>query len=70
MEKFDYSSLIILVLIGLAVFLILREFWCWYYKINTMVRLQRSILETLLKMYEQNGGAINWDAVKEILGKK
>ena len=61
---------IIGVLIGFAIvvliFIVLRELFCWYWKINKLVRIQQEILRTLLKTYEQNGGKVNWDAVKSI----
>ena len=37
------GSLVIIALISIVVFLILREFWCWYWKINAIVDLLRQI---------------------------
>ncbi len=38
---------VFVLLILLVVFLILREFWCWYWKINQMVRLLREVRDLL-----------------------
>lgn len=42
--------IIIAIVISIAVFLILREFICWYWKINERVSLLEDILEELKKM--------------------
>ena len=42
--------IIIAIVIIIAVFLILREFVCWYWKINERVSLLEDILEELKKM--------------------
>ena len=55
--------------ISLIVLLLLREVSCWYFKINKQIKLQQLMLETMLRIVEQNGGSINWEEVKEILGK-
>lgn len=56
--------------ISIIVFVLLREFFCWYIKINKQIRIQQLMLETMLKLVEQNGGNVNWEEVNEILGKK
>jgi hypothetical protein len=33
--------------IALVFFLVIREFWCWYFKINRVVRLLESIEASL-----------------------
>ncbi len=33
--------------IALLIFLLLREFWCWYWKINKLVSLQKDTNELL-----------------------
>jgi len=50
------SGLAILV----VVFLVLREFWCWYWKINRVVALLESIDESLkqlpaVRQYDDDG---------------
>jgi len=45
------SGLVFILGISLLIFLLLREFWCWYWKINKIVSLQREtneLLRTLL----------------------
>jgi hypothetical protein len=37
------TLLIVLFMIGILIFLILREFWCWYWKINKRTVLLESI---------------------------
>ena len=60
----------ILVLVSsLLVFLALREVVCWYLKINKQIKIQQAMLETMLKIFEQNGGSVNWDIVKDLTGK-
>lgn len=56
--------------ISIIVFVLLREFFCWYIKINKQIKIQQLMLETMLKLVEQNGGNVNWEEVNEILGKK
>jgi hypothetical protein len=38
---------IIIVIIAIVVFLLLREFWCWYMKINEMVNNQRELVDVM-----------------------
>ena len=45
-------EIIVLIGIGVIVFLSLREFWCWYFKINEQTRLTK-------KLVEQRDGDIN-----------
>jgi hypothetical protein len=53
------TSLLILVIVlfvAFVVFLILREFFCWYWKINERVRLQtRQVNLTILLIKELKG---------------
>ena len=60
---------ILALVITLLVFLALREVACWYFKINKQIKIQQAMLETMLKIFEQNGGNVNWDTVKELTGK-
>jgi hypothetical protein len=58
----DQTIFIIKILLAaIFVFIITRELICWYYKINKRIELQEKMLETLLKIYEQNGGEVDWD---------
>ena len=63
------TLIIALIAIGILTFLAIREVICWYYKINKQIELQQTILETLLKIYEQNGGDVNWEAVRKTINK-
>jgi len=46
------------ILIGLGIlfliFLLLREFWCWYWKINKRISLQKDTNELLEKLLSQS----------------
>ena len=39
----DYSLIIVLITISILVFIVCREFVCWYFKINERVELLKSI---------------------------
>lgn len=41
------SYIIVIVLISIVIFLITREFWCWYWKINEIRDLLKSINQKL-----------------------
>ncbi len=41
------AFVIIGIVIGIGVFILLREFWCWYFKINKKIDLLGKILERL-----------------------
>ena len=45
----------------------LRELVCWYWKINQIVKIQQAMLEATLKIYEQNGGKVNWNEVNKVI---
>ncbi|MHC1778463.1 MAG: hypothetical protein AB9834_23880 [Lentimicrobium sp.] len=60
---------IVIAIIAITVFLSLREFTCWYFKINKQIALQQAMLETFLKMYERDGGEVNWESVNKTLLK-
>ena len=69
MEERDIWVLVlvpIVLAVLIAIILLLREVVCWYFKINLQVKLQRKVLETMLKIYEQNGGEVNWEDVNKI----
>ena len=61
---------LILAIVSILLFFIMREVACWYFKINQQIKIQQAMLETMLKIVEQNGGEVNWESVKEIIGKK
>jgi hypothetical protein len=46
--------IIIFIAISVAVFLITREFWCWYWKINQKLRTLESIDRRLEDLQRQN----------------
>ena len=58
---------IFILAITIGVFLLIREVVCWYFKINERVRIQKITLETMLKLYEQNGGNVDWDEANRII---
>lgn len=59
MENF-FISLIIIVII----FLITREFWCWYFKINKVAGLLEQQLEEQKKSNQLLRSALNKEASK------
>jgi len=65
------TEFLIPLVLGLAVFaiafLVLREFFCWYFKINQLIRIQKINTETQLKIYEQNGGKVDWDKANKAI---
>jgi hypothetical protein len=58
-------------LIGITIVVLIiwaiRELLCWYWKINQIVKIQQAMLEATLKIYEQNGGKVNWDEVNNVI---
>lgn len=38
--------------LSIAIFTIIREFICWYFKVNERVQLQKDVLTELMKMNE------------------
>lgn len=34
-------QIIFIVVFGVVIFLLLREFWCWYFKINEQIALRK-----------------------------
>ena len=62
----DIKWIIIAIAISIAVFLILREFICWYWKINERVTLLEDILDELKKM----NGSEDKDEKKESVPPK
>jgi hypothetical protein len=63
----DLTLLITPVIIVITLFLVFREVICWYFKINKRLQTQKLILETLLKIYEKEGGDVNWEEFKKAL---
>lgn len=49
---------VFLLLILLVAFLVLREFWCWYWKINQMVSLLREVRGLLADKSPGKGTAL------------
>lgn len=50
------NILIFIIAASIAVFLILRELMCWYYKINERVKLQQETNRLLAELIKQNSG--------------
>ncbi len=69
MEIGFYEILLILVVIAvqIAIIFLIREIVCWYFKINERVKLQKITLQTMLKLYEQNGGEVDWEEVNKTI---
>lgn len=44
------DSAVIVLVIAIVVFLIFREVWCWYWKINEAIKLLQSIDESLKQL--------------------
>ncbi|MEI7423284.1 MAG: hypothetical protein WCK18_14360 [Prolixibacteraceae bacterium] len=63
------GGIVLGIVIVVGLFFLLRELFCWYWKINQLIKIQQTMLETQLKMFEKQGGAVNWDAVNSIIGK-
>jgi hypothetical protein len=58
--------LAIAVFVLFVVFLILREFFCWYFKINERVRLQTRQVNLLILLVKE-GKAANPDVSEDLL---
>lgn len=58
LETFSGMGIIILILV--LIFIVSREFFCWYYKINARIKLQQQMnanIEILIKL--QGGTPVN-----------
>jgi hypothetical protein len=54
METFGFGVIIISIVIAILLFLALREFFCWYFKINEHLKKQDEII-ALLKTANKTG---------------
>lgn len=61
----EFLPFIIIAIVGFLVFLLIRELNCWYFKINKRLEIQKMTLEVLLKLYEREGGDVNWEEVRK-----
>lgn len=52
------EQLLVLILIGIVVFIILRGFWLWYFKIQEHIDLMKEQNEILKVIFKQLGGSI------------
>lgn len=50
--------MIIVIIASIVIFLILREFWCWYYKINEISDLLRQLLQIQSKLLQQSRSTV------------
>lgn len=64
------QEMLIFIVISLVVLAVIRELFCWYSKINERLKIDKLILETLLKMYEKDGGKVDWSAFNSVLYNK
>ena len=46
----DRITVITALVFGILIFLVLRELWCWYWKINKRLGLQEKQLDTLQEL--------------------
>ncbi len=46
----NFGSFVLSILLIIGVFLLFREFWCWYWKINERNDLLRNIRDSIDKM--------------------
>lgn len=56
-------TLLVTLIVFVGLFLLLREFWCWYWKINRAIALLESIDESLkqlpaVRRYDHQGQRI------------
>jgi hypothetical protein len=54
MEAAGFVVIIISIVVSILLFLVLREFFCWYFKINEHLKKQDEIIE-LLKTVNKTG---------------
>ena len=47
--NFSLGVIITGILLAILVFILLREFWCWYYKVNQKMKNQEEIIDLLKK---------------------
>ena len=66
-SPYELVLLIVVFAVIIAVILLIREVVCWYFKINERVKLQKTTLQTMLKLYEQNGGDVDWNEVNKLI---
>jgi hypothetical protein len=52
-------TIIVGILIGILIFWLIREVWCWYLKINEITLNQDRIIYLLTKILVQQGGELN-----------
>jgi len=48
------GTVIATIALGIGIFLLLREFFCWYWKINTMKEIMEEQRDLLKKLVEQD----------------
>ena len=53
----DYSVMVLLIVVVASVFLflVLREFFCWYFKINERLKLMKELNENTKLIVKANG---------------
>jgi hypothetical protein len=50
MEIFNWTTLLIILVVGVLIFLLLREVNCWYWKVNRRIELQEETNDLLKKL--------------------
>ena len=63
------GGFVIGIIIFVVVLFLIRELLCWYWKINKMIELQQNTTMILFKIYEQNGGKVDWDLINKTIYK-
>ena len=56
----------ILFIVSIIIFLVMREFWCWYWKINERIDLLRSIDSKLPELPKPPNSILNSTIKKSI----
>jgi hypothetical protein len=60
---------IIVIIISIVIFLLLREFWCWFFKINEKISLleeQNSILRFAFKIQDTDPNRLDYVNTKNL----
>ena len=57
-SKEELTMIIMTILTVVGVFLAIREFVCWYWKINEQIAIQKEQTELLKAIFKQLGGTI------------
>lgn len=65
-----FWMIVIMIVIGILIFLAIRELICWYYKINKMVENQEEIIRLLRKISGENVSDQNSETIIDPFHRK